>query len=86
MNKLASLLMSARPWSFFLSLASVTTGSVVAYAAGSFHLGRFIVVEIGGVSTRESICSTTTSTSSMAWTTRTSRRASIALTRSSRGR
>ncbi len=49
MNKLASLLMSARPWSFFLSLASVTTGSVVAYAAGSFHLGRFIVVEIGGV-------------------------------------
>ena len=49
MNKLAFLLKSARPWSFFLSLASVTTGSVVAYAAGRFHLGRFVVVEIGGV-------------------------------------
>jgi len=49
MNKLASLLMSARPWSFFLSLASVTTGSVVAYAAGTFHVGRFMVVAIGSV-------------------------------------
>ncbi len=49
MKKLALLVMSARPWSFFLSLASVTTGSVIAYAAGTFHVGRFIVVAIGSV-------------------------------------
>ena len=55
MNKLAFILMSSRPWSFFLTLASVTTGSAVAYAAGTFHVGRFIVVMIGGVVTHAGI-------------------------------
>lgn len=49
MNQLGVMLLSARPWSFFLSIASITTGSVVAYTAGNFHVGRYLVVVLGSV-------------------------------------
>jgi 1,4-dihydroxy-2-naphthoate octaprenyltransferase len=49
MNQLSVMLLSARPWSFFLSLASITTGSVVAFDEGAFHLERFLLVIFGSV-------------------------------------
>ncbi|HUX12994.1 MAG TPA: prenyltransferase [Spirochaetia bacterium] len=49
MSQLAVMLLSARPWSFFLSLASITTGSVVAFDQGIFHLDRYLLVILGSV-------------------------------------
>ena len=49
MNQVATMILSARPWSFFLSLASTMTGSVIAFNQGIFHLDRFLLVVFASV-------------------------------------
>jgi 1,4-dihydroxy-2-naphthoate octaprenyltransferase len=44
MKKLSTIIMSARPWSFLLSISGVSVGTVIAATYGSFNLWLFIVV------------------------------------------
>ena len=49
MKRIGTLLLSARPWSFLLSVSSVSVGTVIAASYGSFDIWMFLVV-LAGVS------------------------------------
>ncbi len=47
MKRLSVIIMSARPWSFLLSVSSVSVGTVIAASYGSFNIWLFLVVLAG---------------------------------------
>lgn len=49
MKKVFTLILSSRPWSFLLSVSSVSIGTVIAASYGSFHLWLFVIVLVAVV-------------------------------------
>jgi len=47
MKRFSMILLSARPWSFILSVSTVTVGAMLALQVGAFHFWRYILVLFG---------------------------------------